>query len=73
MERSSGTNAIGTALACEQAVHIEHDEHFLKANRFMTGSAAPIFDAERKVIAVGLDVLPATATCHPRTPSAWSR
>ncbi|UQS17019.1 sigma-54-dependent Fis family transcriptional regulator [Pseudomonas sp. HS6] len=55
MERSSGTNAIGTALACEQAVHIEHDEHFLKANRFMTGSAAPIFNAERKVIAV-LDV-----------------
>ncbi|EJL05062.1 MULTISPECIES: sigma-54-dependent Fis family transcriptional regulator [Pseudomonas] len=55
MERSTGTNAIGTALACEQAVHIEHDEHFLKANRFMTGSAAPIFDAERKVIAV-LDV-----------------
>ncbi|WP_433898088.1 sigma-54-dependent Fis family transcriptional regulator [Pseudomonas sp. PSE1(2024)] len=55
VERASGTNAIGTALACEQAVHIEHDEHFLKANRFMTGSAAPIFDAERKVIAV-LDV-----------------
>ena len=55
MERCSGTNAIGTALACEQAVHIEHDEHFLKANRFMTGSAAPIFDAERKMIAV-LDV-----------------
>jgi transcriptional regulator of acetoin/glycerol metabolism len=55
MERCSGTNAIGTALVCEQAVHIEHDEHFLKANRFMTGSAAPIFDAERQVIAV-LDV-----------------
>ncbi|MGE8069694.1 sigma-54-dependent Fis family transcriptional regulator [Pseudomonas sp. NPDC089569] len=55
MEHCSGTNAIGTALACGQAVHIEHDEHFLKANRFMTGSAAPIFDAERKVIAV-LDV-----------------
>ena len=55
MERSSGTNAIGTALACAQAVHIEHDEHFLKANRFMTGSAAPIFDAQREIIAV-LDV-----------------
>ncbi len=54
-EQCSGTNAIGTALACEQAVHIAHDEHFLKANRFMTGSAAPIFDAERRVIAV-LDV-----------------
>ncbi|NVZ18888.1 sigma-54-dependent Fis family transcriptional regulator [Pseudomonas costantinii] len=55
MERSSGTNAIGTALACAQAVHIEHDEHFLKANRFMIGSAAPIFDAQREIIAV-LDV-----------------
>jgi transcriptional regulator of acetoin/glycerol metabolism len=55
IESGTGTNAIGTALACEQAVHIEHDEHFLKANRFMTGSAAPIFDATRRVIAV-LDV-----------------
>ena len=55
VERGTGTNAIGTALACEQAVHIEHNEHFLKANRFMTGSAAPIFDAARRMIAV-LDV-----------------
>jgi sigma-54 dependent transcriptional regulator, acetoin dehydrogenase operon transcriptional activator AcoR len=55
LEQGVGTNAIGTALACEQAVHIEHDEHFLKANRFMTGSAAPIFDASRQMIAV-LDV-----------------
>lgn len=55
VERGTGTNAIGTALACEQAVHIEHDEHFLKANRFMTGSAAPIFDAGRRIIGV-LDV-----------------
>jgi len=55
VERGTGTNAIGTALACEQAVHIEHDEHFLKANRFMTGSAAPIFDAARRIIGV-LDV-----------------
>ncbi|GFM88794.1 sigma-54-dependent Fis family transcriptional regulator [Pseudomonas cichorii] len=54
-ERGAGTNAIGTALACEQAVHIEPDEHFLKANRFMTGSASPIFDAERRMIAI-LDV-----------------
>ncbi|EPM82639.1 sigma-54 dependent transcriptional regulator, partial [Pseudomonas syringae pv. actinidiae ICMP 18804] len=51
----TGTNAIGTALACEQAIHIEPDEHFLKANRFMTGSASPIFDADRRIIAV-LDV-----------------
>jgi transcriptional regulator of acetoin/glycerol metabolism len=55
LESLVGTNAIGTALACEQAVHIEHDEHFLQANRFMTGSAAPIFDAQRQLVAV-LDV-----------------
>lgn len=54
-ERGTGTNAIGTALVCEQAVHIEHNEHFLKANRFMTGSAAPIYDPARRMIAV-LDV-----------------
>lgn len=55
LERHTGTNAIGTALSCRQAVHIQHDEHFLKANRFMSGSAAPIFDAQRRLIAV-LDV-----------------
>lgn len=54
-ERQTGTNAIGTALNCAQAVHIQHDEHYLKANRFMTGSASPIFDEQRQVIAV-LDV-----------------
>ena len=55
LERYTGTNAIGTALNCGQAVHIQHDEHFLKANRFMTGSASPIFDEQRQMIAV-LDV-----------------
>ena len=55
LERYTGTNAIGTALSCAQAVHIQHDEHFLKANRFMTGSASPIFDEQRQMIAV-LDV-----------------
>ncbi|NQD95022.1 sigma-54-dependent Fis family transcriptional regulator, partial [Pseudomonas sp. CrR25] len=55
LERHTGTNAIGTALNCGQAVHIQHDEHFLKANRFMTGSASPIFDERRQMIAV-LDV-----------------
>ena len=54
-ERYTGTNAIGTALACGQSVHIQRDEHFLKANRFMTGSASPIFDATRQMIGV-LDV-----------------
>ncbi|MFH7473776.1 sigma-54-dependent Fis family transcriptional regulator, partial [Pseudomonas syringae pv. tagetis] len=54
-ERGTGTNAIGTAQACEQAIHIEPDEHILKANRFMTGSASPIIGANRRINAV-LDV-----------------
>lgn len=55
LEQGVGTNAIGTALACRQAVHVGHDEHFLKLNRFMAGAAAPLFDGERQLIGV-LDV-----------------
>ena len=55
MERDSGTNAIGTALASGQAVHIQRDEHFLRANRCLSGAASPIFDATRQLIGV-LDV-----------------
>lgn len=55
MERDTGTNAIGTALASGQAVHIQRDEHFLTANRYLSGAASPIYDAQRQLIAV-LDV-----------------
>ncbi|MBD8482874.1 sigma-54-dependent Fis family transcriptional regulator [Pseudomonas coleopterorum] len=55
LEAAAGTNPIGTALACRQAVHVEPDEHFLLANRLMNGSASPIFDAQRQMVAV-LDV-----------------
>ena len=51
-ERALGTNAIGTALATGQPVQIERDEHFLKANRFMVGSAAPIYDVNRELVGV---------------------
>ncbi|WP_028239030.1 sigma-54-dependent Fis family transcriptional regulator [Stutzerimonas azotifigens] len=54
-ERGIGTNAIGTVLACGEAVHIQRDEHFLQANRFMAGAASPLYDAERRLIGV-LDV-----------------
>lgn len=54
-EQNAGTNAIGTALASGQALHIDHDQHFLRANRFMSGSAAPVLDADRQVVGV-LDV-----------------
>jgi len=55
LEKAHGTNAIGTAIASGQAVQVQRDEHFLKANRFMIGSAAPIFDVNRDLLGV-LDV-----------------
>ncbi|MDD1013414.1 sigma-54-dependent Fis family transcriptional regulator [Pseudomonas rubra] len=66
LEQGVGTNAIGTALASGEAVHVSQDEHFLKLNRFMASAAAPLFDAERQLIGV-LDVssdsyLPAAQT-----------
>src|SRR5690606_26514485 len=65
-EQGVGTNAIGTALACGGPVHVGQDEHFLKQNRFMASAAAPLFDAERRLVGV-LDVssdsyLPASQT-----------
>ncbi len=54
-ERYNGTNAIGTALATGHAVQVQRDEHFLTANRFMIGSAAPILNSKKEMIGV-LDV-----------------
>ncbi|MFT6919522.1 MAG: transcriptional regulator of acetoin/glycerol metabolism [Cognaticolwellia sp.] len=54
-EMKNGTNAIGTALACGAAVQVQRDDHFLKANRFMIGSAAPIYDVNRTLLGV-LDI-----------------
>jgi transcriptional regulator of acetoin/glycerol metabolism len=51
-ERNLGTNAIGTAVKTGGLVQISQDEHFLVANRFMTGSAAPIFGADREMLGV---------------------
>jgi transcriptional regulator of acetoin/glycerol metabolism len=54
-ERSKGTNAIGTALAIGQPVVVHGDQHYLKANQFLTCSCTPIFDPNG--IAIGaLDV-----------------
>lgn len=54
-EEGVGTNAIGTALATGQAVQVNRDEHFLRANRFMAGSASPIFDTQKSLVGV-LDI-----------------
>lgn len=54
-ESGVGTNAIGTALATGQAVQVSRDEHFLRANRYMVGSASPIYDIKKEMIGV-LDI-----------------
>jgi len=65
-EQSKGTNAIGTAIA-EQAPTLVHaQEHYLTANHFLTCSAAPIFDHQRKVIGV-LDVTGDQRSFHKHT------
>ena len=54
-EKYNGTNAIGTALYCGEAVQIQRDEHFLKCNRFMIGSASPIYDVNKSLLGM-LDI-----------------
>ncbi|MCH8551497.1 MAG: sigma-54-dependent Fis family transcriptional regulator [Natronospirillum sp.] len=54
-EMGVGTNAIGTALATGQPVQVSRDEHFLRANRYMVGSASPIYDTRKEMIGV-LDI-----------------
>lgn len=54
-ESGAGTNAIGTALITGHAVQVGRDEHFLRANRFMVGSASPIYDTSNDLVGV-LDI-----------------
>ncbi|MEP7729839.1 sigma-54-dependent Fis family transcriptional regulator [Marinomonas primoryensis] len=54
-EMGVGTNAIGTALITGEAIQVGRDEHFLRANRFMVGSASPIYNAKNDLVGV-LDI-----------------
>ena len=54
-EMGVGTNAIGTALITGQAIQVGRDEHFLRANRFMVGSASPIYNTKNDLVGV-LDI-----------------
>jgi len=65
-ERVNGTNAIGTAMELGHAVQVQKDEHFLKSNRFMVGSAAPIFNVNHDLLGV-LDVSSDTYLPHSHT------
>ncbi len=51
-ERYAGTNAIGTSIASGSPIQVQRNEHFLKLNRSIIGSAAPIFDTDRTLVGV---------------------
>ena len=65
-ERSKGTNAIGTALVEERPVVVHGDDHFLRANQFLTCSCTPIFDPYGKVVGA-LDVTGDQRSYHHHT------
>ena len=65
-EESKGTNAIGTAIAERVPTVVHGGQHYLEANRFLTCSAAPIFDIGGNVIGV-LDVTGDQRNFHKHT------
>jgi sigma-54 dependent transcriptional regulator, acetoin dehydrogenase operon transcriptional activator AcoR len=54
-EAHQGTNAIGTTIAERNAVTVHGDQHYLRANRFLTCSSVPILDPHGQLSGV-LDV-----------------
>lgn len=54
-EEHQGTNAIGTTIAERIAVTVHGDQHFLRANQFLTCSSVPILDPHGNLSGV-LDV-----------------
>jgi transcriptional regulator of acetoin/glycerol metabolism len=65
-ESTKGTNAVGTALFTETPTQVHAEEHFLRAHRFLTCSAAPIFDHAGRMMGV-LDVSGHWQSYHPHT------
>jgi transcriptional regulator of acetoin/glycerol metabolism len=65
-EATKGTNAIGTALFNGAATLVHSAEHYVRANHFLTCSAAPIFDHAGQLLGV-LDVTGDRRSYHPHT------
>ncbi|HEY6134204.1 MAG TPA: helix-turn-helix domain-containing protein [Rubrivivax sp.] len=65
-EATKGTNAIGTALFNEAPTLVHSGEHYVRANHFLTCSAAPIFDHAGQLLGV-LDVTGDRRSYHPHT------
>lgn len=65
-EKSIGTNAMSIVLTEDSAVQISGEEHYIKAYHKWTCSAAPIRDADNKLIGV-LDLTGYCESVHPHT------
>jgi transcriptional regulator of acetoin/glycerol metabolism len=65
-EQSKGTNAIGTALSEQEALTVHGNQHYMNANKFLTCSAAPIFDPHGQMIGA-LDVTGDQRSFHQHT------
>lgn len=66
-ENQSGTNAIGTALALDQAVHIFTAEHFRHQVQAWTCAAAPIHDPATGRVLGTIDVTGGSTVAHPHS------
>ncbi|UDM53651.1 sigma-54-dependent Fis family transcriptional regulator [Cupriavidus sp. MP-37] len=65
-EARRGTNAIGTALAENQATLVHGTDHYLEANQFLTCSCMPILDPYGKTVGA-LDVTGDQRSFHKHT------
>jgi len=66
-EESIGTNAMGTALAADEAVTIHSAEHLVRTYHPWTCAAAPIHDPETGELIGAVDVTGSARTFHPTT------
>ncbi len=51
-EADRGANAIGTAIATQAPTQVHADEHYLRANSFLSSAAAPVFDSHGQLAGV---------------------
>lgn len=66
-EEQAGTNAMGTALAVDQAVHIFSAEHYRYPVQAWTCAAAPIHDPATGRVLGAIDVTGGSAVAHPHS------
>jgi len=64
-EASTGTNAIGTAIAAEHAVQVFAAEHFNEAAQAWTCAGAPIHDPDSEELLGVINISNQMATAHP--------